>query len=178
MWPFFTFFVIGKSSIQTDRRIIGEIFSVFGGLPCRGEKAGQWQKSLQFFDDMLKAVVAPDDAFCFGVFVNLSLPPLHNVPPSPEIRLPRPYYTLISRGYVEGVGLLAMILEAFVFLEAFFFSQYEGVGKEVQKNGRVRSWYDIPLGDKGCFRPWKLEASSSLAEIISLDQMDHPNKTK
>ena len=32
-----------------------------------------------------------------------------------------------------------MILEVFVFLEAFFFSQYEGVGKEMQKNGRVRS---------------------------------------
>ena len=115
--------------------------------------------------------------FALAFLSTLASPP-HNVPPSPEIRLPRPYYTLISRGYVEGVGLLAMILEAFVFLEAFFFSQYEGVGKEVQKNGRVRSWYDIPLGDKGCFRPWKLEASSSLAEIISLDQMDHPNKTK
>ena len=109
MWPFFHLFVLGKSSIQTDRRMSP------GMANRRGEKAGQWQKSLQFFDDMLKAVVAPDDAFCFVAFLSTyPNPPLHNVPPyhppqknsrpyeglqkPPGFPLPRPYYTLISGG--------------------------------------------------------------------------------
>ena len=55
-----------------------------------------------------------------------------------------PYTGLITPlflgGYVGGVGWLAMSLEVFVFLEAFFFSQYEGGGKEVLGHSALQKW--------------------------------------